>query len=190
MLSFISSPRRAIRTAFVLTALLAATTLLAGCPDCFNGTAGPGACIQGENGDPCNGGWDCNPDSICWNAICIADGALRVSLSWTVTADFDLHVMTPDGTEIFFGNASGAGGYLDVDDCVGDSCRSEGTHVENIVFEDEASSGDYQIWVINYNGSSAGDFEVEVVGDSGNQTFSGTLDATSGLSSEVFVYSL
>jgi hypothetical protein len=147
------------------------------------GTTGTGTVPPG---DPCNGTVDCTPGSICWNEICIGEGSLRFSLAWTVASDFDLHVQTPAGTEIYYGNSSAEGASLDVDDCVGNSCRNpEGTHVENIFWADVAASGTYLVWVENYNGGAAGDFTIEVGGASAGP-FTGSLSATSGESSEQF----
>jgi len=166
--------------------------LLSGCPlvqNCLNGTDANGQCITGDNGDPCNGEWDCDPNSICWNSTCITEGALRFSLSWDVVSDFDLHVLTPNAIEVYYGNSDADGGFLDVDDCVGNACRSDSaTHVENIVWDDSPPSGTYEFWVVNYNGGAEGTFEVEVEG-SGSRTETGTLSATAGEESTRFTYS-
>ncbi len=150
------------------------------------GTGGATGSGTAQPGDPCNGTVDCTPGSICWNEICVGEGALRFSLAWSVASDFDLHVQTPTGTEIYYGNSSAEGASLDVDDCVGSSCRNpEGTHVENIFWAETAASGSYLVWVENFNGGAEGDFTIEVSGASGGP-FTGTLPATSGASSEQF----
>jgi len=151
------------------------------------GTTGTGAVTGGgtvQPGDPCNGTVDCTPGSICWNEICVGEGSLRFSLAWTVASDFDLHVQTPSGTEIYYGNRDAEGASLDVDDCIGSSCRNPtGTHVENIFWVGEAPSGTYEVWVVNYNGAESGTFTIEAAG-TGSGPFTGTLDASSGASSE------
>lgn len=137
----------------------------------------------GQPGDPCNGTIDCRPGSICWSNICVTTGALRFSLAWSVDSDFDLHVVTPSGAEIFYGNSEADGGQLDVDDCVSTCRNPAGTHVENVFFTTEALRGAYEVWVVNFNGRTAGTFRIEVHGASGGP-FTGTLSATSGASSE------
>ncbi len=135
--------------------------------DCEEGlTCSSGWCTGSGTtplGDPCNGTIDCTPGSICWNDICVGVGALRFSLAWTEDTDFDLHVETPGGSEIYYSNRAADGGELDVDDCIGGSCvNQDGTHVENIVFLDDAPAGTYTFWVHNYSGTTSGTFTIDV----------------------------
>lgn len=133
-----------------------------------------------QPGDPCANTVDCTPGSICWNQICVGDGALRFSLSWTADTDFDLHVVTPSGTEIYYSNPSGNGGVLDVDDCVGGACTvPNGVHVENVYWTSSPPSGSYKYWVRNYDGDMSGQFQIEVSrGGSVIASKSGTLPAS------------
>ena len=141
----------------------------------------------GRPGDPCAGGSDCQPGSICFNRFCVGSGNLRVSLSWTVDSDFDLHLKTPSGAEIYYGNRSADGGTLDVDQCVS-SC-SGGNHVENIVFTTTAPVGTYHAFVVNFNGKAAGSFNIEVAGKAMG-TFMGSLPMTSGAPSTQFSFTV
>lgn len=60
-------------------------------------------------------------------------GDVQASVSWDVNSDVDLHVVQPDGTEIYYGNRSVAsGGQLDLDSNAG--CAIDGTRVENITW--------------------------------------------------------
>jgi uncharacterized protein YfaP (DUF2135 family) len=121
-----------------------------------------------SSGDACTSDAMCGAGATCFQGTCVGEGALRFSLSWEEETDLDLHVITPDGTEIYYGNSSGAGGYLDVDDCVGDSCRTPGgTHVENIFFEASPMSGMYTYWVHNYAREIGVDFRLEVAKNGG-----------------------
>lgn len=135
-----------------------------------------------QQGDPCSGTIDCTPGSICWNAICVGEGSLRFSLSWSVNTDFDLHVLTPNGNEIYYSNRYSEGGELDVDDCVNGACKStDGTHVENVFWTDTPSAGTYTYWVKNYDCSQSGSYEIEVAkGGSVVASQSGVLPATCG----------
>ena len=132
------------------------------------GTNEPGTVLPG---DPCNGTIDCTPGSICYSNICVQDGALRFSLSWDVDTDFDLHVLTPAGSEISFEMDEADFGVLDVDDCTTlAGCRlPDHKHVENVFFTDEASSGEYSFWVRNYDGDTAGAFTLVVARDGNAQ---------------------
>jgi len=118
--------------------------------------------VPSDSGDPCSIDADCSPGSTCFNGICVGQGQLRVSLSWDVLTDFDLHVLTPDGTEVYYGNPFAGGGILDVDDCVFSECRDPtGTHVENVFFVAPVS-GTYTYWAHNYDEALTGRFSLEV----------------------------
>jgi hypothetical protein len=160
--------------------------MLASLSSCDTGDSGRG---DAQPGDPCGGTIDCTPGSICWNSICIQDGALRFSLSWTVDTDLDLHVLTPSGTEIYYSNPVAEGGTLDVDDCVGGSCTTAGgTHVENIFFAEAPASGTYLFWVDNYDCSQAADFHIEAAeGTDVLASFDGSLPAACGTSEQYTV---
>lgn len=162
------------RAGFVLAVLLSNTA----CDRvCVNGEAEDGSCILSDNGDPCNGAWDCNPASVCFSEVCVTDGVLRFSLSWTANTDFDLHVVTPDGFEIYWGQKFADGGYLDVDDCIEDECESlVARHVENIVWEEVPPEGTYTAWVENFSGSLAGSFELSVFGAGATRTEEGFVE--------------
>jgi len=68
--------------------------------------------------------------------------------------DLDLHVRTPNGSEIYFGNTSAQNGSLDVD-CICGSCGTTGN--ENIFWTDgTAPVGTYKVWVKYYSDCSSG----------------------------------
>ncbi len=103
-------------------------------------------------------------------------GEITISLLWDSEDDLDLHVFTPDGSEIYYGNKEAGGGVLDVDA----NAFSSGlmpNPVENIYFE-SPEDGEYWVYVINYHDrtdGSATNYLVRLqVGDE-VQTFSGTL---------------
>ncbi|MEX2178307.1 MAG: hypothetical protein WD801_06325 [Gemmatimonadaceae bacterium] len=68
-------------------------------------------------------------DSESVNVVSVGTGDVQVSVSWNSNADVDLHVVEPNGEEIYYGNASSAsGGSLDLDSnasCSGDNVRNE-----------------------------------------------------------------
>jgi hypothetical protein len=63
------------------------------------------------------------------DAIQVGTGQVQVSVSWDEDSDVDLHVVDPDGDEVYWDNTSTAsGGELDLDsnaDCEIDSVRNE-----------------------------------------------------------------
>ncbi len=157
------------------------------CLDMSDST-GTGGTADGtdETGDtPCVEDEDCGPCAICVGEVCVGTGQLRFTLTWTTDSDFDLHVITPDGVEIFFANPSDGGGVLDVDQCIG-PCGN-GTHVENIFFADMPPCGQFTTYVVNFDGRAGGDFEIEVDGVAVGQ-FMGTVDTVAGSTSTMFTF--
>lgn len=93
-------------------------------------------------------------------------GDVCCRLAWFNYDDLDLHMIEPDGYEIYFGNRgrkSRCGGDLDVDMNAGRG--STRTPVENIVYENVSTmkEGNYKLFVYNYNKRESANvgFEVE-----------------------------
>ncbi len=150
-----------------------------GCGETGTGTTQPG--------DPCDATAECIPGSVCFNEYCVGAGSLRVSLAFEVDSDFDLHVQTPSGDEIYFANRTADAGTLDVDQCIS-PCGTE-AHAENVVFDGNVLPGQYEVWVVNFDGRAAGDFTIQVAGDV-TETFTGSLPATSSSESSRFTFTL
>jgi uncharacterized protein YfaP (DUF2135 family) len=116
------------------------------------------------------------------------NGEITVSMLWDNDDDLDLHVLTPDGSEICYSNTSAAGGVLDVDANVGG--RTMDNPIENIYFEDPAA-GTYQVWVENYSDRTDGsaNFIVRVTVGGESQTFNGSVDGSGSVAEVVsFTY--
>ncbi len=110
-------------------------------------------------------------------------GDLRCSLSWYNFDDLDLHLIEPNGYEIFYGNArmsSQLGGMLDVDMNRGGGSEGSAqanprvynrTPVENIVYANRSTmcDGDYRLFVHNWRKVESVDpgfeVEIEILGD-------------------------
>ena len=134
------------------------------------------------SGDDCQDDADCGPNAACESGTCVGVGNMRVTLSFAPDSDYDLHVFTPDGLEIYYGNPNAGGGLLDVDTCVG-LCDSPGTHVENVFFNDAPPVGPYSAHVENYDGRQGGFFRIEVSG-AADAVLEGSLEAFSGARSD------
>lgn len=90
----------------------------------------------------------------------LGTGDVQITLRWTSSADIDLHVFEPDGTEISFTDPgpTASGGRLDVDSNVG--CEQEAS-VENVFWpEGQMPLGGYRVVVTGYevDGCGSGDY--------------------------------
>lgn len=120
---------------------------------------------------------DCADGQTCFEGVCVGSGTVRVSLSWSVVTDLDLHVGLPDGSWIDYQNPITTYGELDVDDCIAAMCENpSGTHVENVFLEGHAPRGRYRVRVINFDGRLPADYQIQVAGET-SATFLGTLPA-------------
>lgn len=67
------------------------------------------------------------------NILRVGSGDVQVSVSWDAPTDVDLHVVDPDGEEIYFGNlTSASGGTLDLDS--NPACSLDNINNENVVW--------------------------------------------------------
>lgn len=87
------------------------------------------------------------------------DGIITISMLWMTTDDMDLHVRTPSGDEIFFGNPRTERGELDIDMQITEPFVS--SPVENIYFTDP-ERGKYEVWVYNFTDRTPGSTQVLV----------------------------
>lgn len=114
----------------------------------------------------------------------LGTGDVQVTLLWGSGDDLDLHVIDPQGSELYFSvPTSASGGQLDHDDTAG--CGTQGSHAENVFWpEGTAPTGEYQAFVVSYNGcGSPAPFELRVsVDGTVVQTIRGSL--SSGAQSE------
>lgn len=107
-------------------------------------------------------------------------GNPRFNLQFTnsAKADLDIHVITPNGTEISYFNPAGQGGKLDLDCLCGDCVNGPN---ENIYWTPgTAPSGNYKVWVEYYgscnNAVNASNYTLRVMNNSTvTNTYTGTL---------------
>lgn len=113
--------------------------------NCVNFNRDPNNCSS------CGNICDLNEDCIGGN--CISDRPLEFLLDWNQDGDVDLHVVRPDGHEIWHGDkeapisSSGLDGVLDRDDTL---LRGP----ERVSFS-TPTSGDYLVCINNYGGVDA-----------------------------------
>jgi len=80
-------------------------------------------------------------------AMQVIGGDIQVSVTWNTTADVDLHVVAPNGEEIYYGSpVSSNGGTLDLD--ANAACTTSSIYQENIGWRSgSAASGEYIVRV-------------------------------------------
>lgn len=158
---------------FAVSGLLSLAVVACGDdPIAVRGSLRPGATCEVTN--------DCAIGFECTENICAQVEPHRITLSWTVDTDFDLHVRTPNGQELYF-NGNSTQAWLAADDCYGTSlpnsdavtnaCSDEdGVHYEDAfllnLYDDTLTTQprlDYEYWVENYDCDTAGDFEIVVM---------------------------
>jgi len=103
----------------------------------------------------------------CVTVIRLGTGSLQISLSWGNSSDQDLHVLAPDGCELYFGNSYCGNATLDRDDI-------DGFGPENIFWESNAPNGQYKVDVNDYEGISEGtDFYININAPGVSRQYSG-----------------
>jgi len=106
----------------------------------------------------------------------VGTGDVQISVTWNSAADVDLHLVEPNGNEIYYGNPrSSTGGELDLDSNAG--CGSDGPRAENIRFPSgRAPTGTYIVRVDHWSSCNASstNYVVRVTNGTSGQTFTGT----------------
>lgn len=120
-------------------------------------------------------------------AIAVGTGDVQVSVSWDADSDLDLHVVDPNGEEIYYSvPSSSSGGALDLDsnaDCVLDGVRNE-----NITWDEgTAPTGSYTVRVDLYKSCDVTPTHyvvtVQVKGQP-TRTYTGTIEGDGDLGGE------
>ena len=149
-----------LSTVMLLALMLSFTQCKKAVEDIISPPAGGGGTLSGNPGNP----------------------RFNLQFSNGSNVDLDLHVRTPNNTEIYFGNISGQNGRLDVD-CICGSCGTTGN--ENIFWTDgSAPTGTYKAWVYYYgdcgSSSATSSYTLRVMQNSTVvATYTGTLSNTS-----------
>ena len=104
----------------------------------------------GPESDPSNSIVDDMEDTL--EQMGAGHGKVNISLGWKTSDDLDLHVVTPNGSEIYYSNKSADGGVLDVDMQVIEIVASPAEHVDFA----SPPSGTYSVSVVNYTDRTEG----------------------------------
>jgi len=141
------------------------------------------ACAETE---ACGGGLACEA-GFCANA-----GELRIALIWEGRTDLDLHVVTPNGEEIYYRNrVSTDGGQFLKDGCIADRCDGQsGPFSEAVLWEGIPTAGTYEMWAINYDGVEAASARFEIRHNGQLETYSTQVGGNAGAKSEIFTFAV
>jgi hypothetical protein len=96
------------------------------------------------------------------------EGDLQFTLTWDTTADMDLHIFEPGGSEIAYYSRTSANGYLDVDD-------TNGFGPENVYYEDGHDAGSYRVEVHHFSGALPTNYTVTVTVNGSTSSYSGNV---------------
>jgi len=102
------------------------------------------------------------------NIIRVGTGDIQVSLTFDKPSDIDLHVVDPNGEEIYYGNRTSASGVrLDLDSNA--ACNIDGRNNENITWPaGRGISGTYTVRVDNWDSCGAEPIDWAVTVHSGD----------------------
>lgn len=121
------------------------------------------------------------PATLPTTVTTVGTGDVQVSVSWDVSNDIDLHVVDPNGFEIYYGDdTSPEGGMLDLDSNAG--CDVDGIDNENVRWPTgSAPHGAYIVRVDNFLQCTVAAVNYVVTvqkAGQGAQTFTGAFAAT------------
>jgi hypothetical protein len=120
----------------------------------------------------------------------VGTGDVQVSVAWNGKTDVDLHVVDPNGEEIYYAHKTAAsGGRLDLDS--NPACQIDNKNNENVFFpKDTSPHGTYKVYVYYYDAcnQAKSDWVVTVlVKGQPTQTFRGTFTGDAASNPPVLV---
>jgi hypothetical protein len=145
---------------------------------CPTGVCGNGNVDAGEECDDAVA-TSCPANQTCASCRCVGAGDVSVQLVWDSVEDVDLHVIDPNGEEIYWDHrTSASGGTLDVD--ANHGCTGDTHPVENVVWPaGTAPHGEYVVLVVHYRQCTSSEtpiaYRVRVMHDGVTSEYPGTL---------------
>ena len=111
-----------------------------------------------------------SPTSLPVTLTSVGTGDIQITLTWDVDSDVDLHVLDPNGEEIYYGHPSSAsGGQLNLDSNAG--CDLDHKRAENITWPTgTAPKGNYLILIDYWDACGQGETHALVTYNVKNQT--------------------
>jgi hypothetical protein len=109
------------------------------------------------------------------SVIRVGTGDVQVTLSWDADSDVDLHVVAPNGQEVYYGQQQAAGGELDLDSNA--ACDIDGIRNENITWPTgQAPDGRYIVRVDYWSscGVARTNYTVRINNGGNVRVFTGT----------------
>ncbi len=114
-------------------------------------------CVPGSP-EQCNG-LDDNCNGVIDEGCGYQTGNIQVTAAWSSSSDIDLHVIDPNGEEIYYGHRnSSSGGVLDRD--ANAACSVSPPTVENVYWPDNPPSGQYRVRAVAYDMCGSGNTPV------------------------------
>lgn len=120
-------------------------------------------------------------------------GKATLTLKWKESTDLDIFLKTQNGLIIspaLNGLIRADGARLVQDACYKENECEEGVEHVELIEWDKLEDGDYEVWVMNYDGRNSANYKLEMTYPSGEKVSrSGQLYNNKGAKSEVFKFS-
>jgi membrane-bound inhibitor of C-type lysozyme len=103
-------------------------------------------------------------ENSCQYGSCDPAPALTVTITWQEQTDIDLHLIQPDGEEVYYRNReTSAGARFIKDSCIQHNCAPETQRQETVEYEQATLGGEYAVFITNYDGSAPARVSLEAV---------------------------
>ncbi len=136
-----------------------------------------------QSGMACESNMDCGEGS-CVSGTCETQAALIVSMTWDAEIDLDLHLVQPNGEEVYYRNReTAAGARFAQDSCISTRCEAGEARREMVRYNAHAPGGTYRVFATNYDGEQGATATIEVHYDGQVETHTVSVGASEGATS-------
>ena len=143
----------------------------------------------GQTGVACESAGDCGSGTTCAAGRCELEAALIVAMTWRDNTDVDLHLVQPNGEEVYYRNrTTDAGARFSLDACIASRCEEGTERREAVRYEGWAPGGTYRLFATNFDGVTGASVTIEVIQNGQTQTFTANLSAEEGATSQEFTF--